>query len=95
MVDNTTIAFADFTGSTGLYETLGNTKAAESLTRGTHWIGKLCESRGGRVIKYLGDGVLMVALCVFAGFFVSSGVSGPVVSATTVFVSCGCCKAST
>ena len=59
MVDNTTIAFADFTGSTGLYESLGNTKAAESLTRGTQWIGKLCEARGGRVIKYLGDGVLM------------------------------------
>ena len=59
MADTTTIAFADFTGSTGLYETLGNTKAAESLTRGTRWIGKLCESRGGRVIKYLGDGVLM------------------------------------
>jgi adenylate cyclase len=56
---DTTIAFADFTGSTGLYESLGNTKAAESLTRGIHWIGKLCESRGGRVIKYLGDGVLM------------------------------------
>lgn len=58
MVD-TTIAFADFTGSTGLYETLGNSKAAETLTRATQWIGKLCESRSGRVIKYLGDGVLM------------------------------------
>lgn len=58
MVD-TTIVFADFTGSTGLYETLGNTKAAETLTRATQWMGKLCESRGGRVIKYLGDGVLM------------------------------------
>ena len=56
---DTTIAFADFTGSTGLYETLGNTKAAETLTRGTQWIGKLCEARGGRVVKYLGDGVLM------------------------------------
>ncbi len=58
MVD-TTIVFADFTGSTGLYETLGNSKAADTLTRATQWIGKLCESRGGRVIKYLGDGVLM------------------------------------
>ena len=58
MVD-TTIVFADFTGSTGLYETQGNTKATETLTRATQWIGKLCESRGGRVIKYLGDGVLM------------------------------------
>lgn len=56
---DTTIAFADFTGSTGLYETLGNTKAAETLTRGTQWIGKLCAARGGQVIKYLGDGVLM------------------------------------
>lgn len=56
---DTTIVFADFTGSTGLYETLGNTKAAETLTRGTQWIGKLCLARGGRVIKYLGDGVLM------------------------------------
>ncbi len=58
MVD-TTIAFADFVGSTSLYEVLGNTQAAEALTRGTKWIGKLCASRGGRVIKYLGDGVLM------------------------------------
>jgi adenylate cyclase len=58
MVD-TTIAFADFTGSTGLYETLGNSKAADTLTRATQWIGKLCETRGGRVVKYLGDGVLM------------------------------------
>jgi len=58
-MSETTIAFADFTGSTGLYESLGNTKAAETLTRGIQWIGKLCESRGGRVIKYLGDGVLM------------------------------------
>lgn len=58
-MSDTTIAFADFTGSTGLYESLGNTKAAETLTRGIQWIGKLCESRGGRVVKYLGDGVLM------------------------------------
>lgn len=56
---DTTIVFADFTGSTGLYESLGNSKAAETLTRATQWIGKLCEARSGRVIKYLGDGVLM------------------------------------
>ena len=53
-----TIVFADLTGSTGLFEALGNTKAAEVVTRTTHWIGKLFQARGGRVIKYLGDGVL-------------------------------------
>ncbi len=54
-----TIVFADLTGSTGLFEALGNSRAAEVVTRTTHWIGKLCQARGGRVIKYLGDGVLM------------------------------------
>ena len=53
-----TIVFADLTGSTGLFEALGNTRAAEVVTRTTHWIGKLFQARGGRVIKYLGDGVL-------------------------------------
>ncbi|MEQ1659551.1 MAG: adenylate/guanylate cyclase domain-containing protein [Hylemonella sp.] len=53
-----TIVFADLTGSTGLFEALGNARAAEVVTRTTHWIGKLFQSRGGRVIKYLGDGVL-------------------------------------
>lgn len=54
-----TIVFADLTGSTGLFEMLGNSRAAEVVTRTTHWIGKMCQARGGRVIKYLGDGVLM------------------------------------
>lgn len=54
-----TIVFADLTGSTGLFEALGNAKAAEVVTRTTQWIGKLCQSRGGQVIKYLGDGVLI------------------------------------
>lgn len=54
-----TIVFADLTGSTGLFEALGNSRAAEVVTRTTHWIGKLSQARGGRVIKYLGDGVLL------------------------------------
>lgn len=54
-----TIVFADLTGSTGLYEVLGNIRAAEVVTRTTHAIGKLAQGRGGRVIKYLGDGVLL------------------------------------
>jgi class 3 adenylate cyclase len=53
-----TIVFADLTGSTGMFETLGNTRATELVTQTTQWIGKLFQARGGRVIKYLGDGVL-------------------------------------
>ena len=53
-----TIVFADLTGSTGLFEALGNSRATEMVSRSTHWIGKLIQARGGRVIKYLGDGVL-------------------------------------
>lgn len=54
-----TIVFADLTGSTRIFETLGNAKATDVVTRTTQWIGKLCQARGGRVIKYLGDGVLL------------------------------------
>lgn len=54
-----TIVFADLTGSTGIFESLGNSKAAEVVSRTTQWMGQICEARGGRVIKYLGDGVLM------------------------------------
>lgn len=54
-----TIVFADLTGSTGIYEALGNAKATEVVTRATQWIGKLCLARGGQVVKYLGDGVLL------------------------------------
>jgi adenylate cyclase len=54
-----TIVFADLTGSTGIYEALGNAKAADVVTQTTHWIGTLSRSRGGQVIKYLGDGVLL------------------------------------
>jgi adenylate cyclase len=55
-----TVVFADLTGSTGVFESLGNVKATQIITRLTQWIGKVCEGRNGRVVKYLGDGVLMV-----------------------------------
>lgn len=57
---NTTVVFADLTGSTGVFESLGNAKATEAVTRLTQWIGKVCEAHGGRVVKTLGDGVLIV-----------------------------------
>ena len=55
-----TVVFADLTGSTGLFESLGNTKATRAITSLTQWIGKVSAAHGGRVVKYLGDGVLVV-----------------------------------
>ena len=56
----TTVVFADLTGSTGVFETLGNAKATQAITRLTHWIGEVCRAHSGRVVKMLGDGVLAV-----------------------------------
>ena len=55
-----TVVFADLTGSTGVFEALGNAKATQAITRLTDWMGKVCTSRQGHVVKNLGDGVLMV-----------------------------------
>ena len=55
-----TIVFADLAGSTGVFEVLGNVKATQLVTRMTDWIGKVCTTKRGRVVKNLGDGVLMV-----------------------------------
>jgi adenylate cyclase len=46
-------------GSTALYQALGNARAAELVSGLTDWIGRLCEGSGGRVIRLLGDGVLV------------------------------------
>lgn len=55
-----TVVFADLTGSTRAFEKLGNVKAAQIITRLTQWIGQVCQAHGGEVVKYLGDGVLIV-----------------------------------
>ena len=55
-----TVVFADLTGSTGVFESLGNAKATQAITRLTQWIGKVCEAHHGHVVKYLGDGVLIL-----------------------------------
>lgn len=55
-----TVVFADLTGSTGIFEGFGNAKATQVITRLTDWLGKVCVARGGKVVKNLGDGVLMV-----------------------------------
>ena len=55
-----TMVYADISGSTALYEALGNERATESVTQVTHWISEAIESHNGRVVKMLGDGVLGV-----------------------------------
>ena len=55
-----TVVFADLTGSTGVFESLGNTKATQAITRLTQWIGEVCRAHQGHVVKYLGDGVLIL-----------------------------------
>lgn len=46
-------------GSTGVYETIGNARASKVVVQLTRWIGEVCSQHRGRVIKTLGDGVLM------------------------------------
>ncbi len=55
-----TVVFADLSGSAALYESLGNERASQTVTRLTHWMGAAVERHGGRVVKELGDGVLSV-----------------------------------
>ena len=43
-----------------MFEGFGNAKATQVITRLTDWLGKVCVARGGKVVKNLGDGVLMV-----------------------------------
>jgi len=54
------VIFADLTGSTAVFEALGNERATFAVTRLTDLMAQACESHHGRVIKTLGDGVLAV-----------------------------------
>ena len=53
---NLTVLFADVTGSTRLYETLGDSEALQTIGRCLDIIRLTSESHGGRVIKTIGDG---------------------------------------
>ncbi|MFT4243321.1 MAG: adenylate/guanylate cyclase domain-containing protein [Acidovorax sp.] len=53
-----TVVFADLSGSTSLYEAVGNERATKAVTDLTQWIGESVQAHGGRVVKILGDGVL-------------------------------------
>ena len=58
MTAKTTVMFADLTGSTGVFERLGNEAATQAITALTQWIAQVVTDYDGRVIKMLGDGVL-------------------------------------
>jgi adenylate cyclase len=53
-----TILFADLVGSTGLYRTLGDAKAAEVVRQGLDRSRSTVLRFSGRVVKSLGDGLL-------------------------------------
>ena len=55
-----TVFFADLVGSTGLFQSLGNAKAAQAVRLLTQSIADTATAHGGRLIKMLGDGVLML-----------------------------------
>ena len=56
----TTVVFTDLHGSTAVFEALGNARATELITEITAEIAQHCESHGGRLVKTLGDGVLVL-----------------------------------
>lgn len=60
MPTHATVVFADLTGSTRVFEAMGNARATETVTRLIQWIGGVCEAHGGRVVKSLGDGVFAI-----------------------------------
>ncbi|TAH10508.1 MAG: adenylate/guanylate cyclase domain-containing protein [Curvibacter sp.] len=55
-----TVVFTDLHGSTGVFEALGNARATESVTQITSWIAQLGQRHDGRVVKTLGDGVMLI-----------------------------------
>ncbi|OYQ40408.1 adenylate/guanylate cyclase domain-containing protein [Rhodoferax sp. TH121] len=55
-----TVVFTDLHGSTAVFEALGNARATESVTQITTWITVQCEIHGGRLVKTLGDGVMVI-----------------------------------
>ena len=55
-----TVVFADITGSTGVFETIGSARGSRVVTEITQRICVICVEHRGQVVKTLGDGVLVV-----------------------------------
>ncbi|HEY3179034.1 MAG TPA: adenylate/guanylate cyclase domain-containing protein [Casimicrobiaceae bacterium] len=54
------VLFADVSGSTRLYEKLGNAQALAAIGRCLDLVRAVCEGRGGRVVKTIGDEAMTV-----------------------------------
>ena len=54
------VLFADVSGSTRLYEKLGNATALDAVGRCLDLVRAACEGRGGRVVKTIGDELMTV-----------------------------------
>src|SRR5450631_3697808 len=57
---NLVVLFADISGSTKLYEFLGNVDALATIDRCLAIVKRVCVDFGGRVVKTIGDEVLAV-----------------------------------
>lgn len=55
-----TVVFTDLHGSTAVFGALGNARATEAITAITTWIASLTAAHDGRLVKTLGDGVMVV-----------------------------------
>jgi adenylate cyclase len=55
-----TVLFADLRGSTSMYETLGNADATAVVTQSVAILARVVATRGGQVVKTLGDGLMAV-----------------------------------
>ena len=89
-----TVVFADVSGSTKLYESVGDNAAMEAITRCVDQLRQTVESSGGRVVKTIGDAVMAVFPTPDAAAFAASNMqyavdSLPPVGATKLAVRIG------
>lgn len=62
MIVERTVLFADLRGSTGLYESLGNTEASQLVTQSVTLVARIVQLSQGYVVKTLGDGLMATFL---------------------------------
>ena len=55
-----TVLFVDLAGSTALFEAWGDLRATHKITQLTQQMGDVVQAHGGRVVKTLGDGLLVL-----------------------------------
>lgn len=55
-----TVVFTDLHGSTAVFDSLGNSRATAAITAITSWITTMSSTFHGRLVKTLGDGVMVV-----------------------------------